>query len=361
MTGGRILYAREESSGGNDTNLWECRVRSGSGKPRDKPERVTQWADEEIHALNASADGKVLSVLKHTARGRIELGELADGGTRINAFRPLTNEEAVGYPTAWTADSKSVLMWYRHNDQISIYKQAIDEQTAERLNTGTQDAGVPRLSPDGASILYVSFPRTGPTKPFRLMRIPVDGGIPQFVLELRKWENYQCGRAPDSCIVVELSDDDTRSFITAFDPIKGRGKLLRTVPSALRPGYIGNADDLSPDGKMYTIARDAGTDTRIQLVSLKNSIPDREVLVKGWTNFSNLDWAPDGKGIYCGIVSPNSRTLLYVDLKGAVYVLKQYRGGRGLGLFWGLSSPDGRYIAIPGGSVEGNVWMLRGF
>jgi serine/threonine protein kinase/Tol biopolymer transport system component len=357
-TGGQILYARQESSGGNGTNLWECRVRSGSGKPSDKPERVTEWADSEIDTLNASADGKALSVLKHTTRGRVELGELADGGTRISAFRPLTNDESVGLPTGWTADSKAVLLMYQHNDQTGIYRQAIDQQTAERLNTGPQNAWLPRVSPDGA-ILYLSNPRTGPSKP-RLMRIPVDGGVPQFVMELgNNVEDYQCGSVRDSCIVVEHSDYGNQLFLTAFDPMKGRGKLLKTVPRA-RPPSKPNGEDASLDGKVYAIARDAGSDTRIQLISLSNATPDREVLVKGWTNIDSLDWAADGKGLYCGSVSQNSRTLLYVDLKGAVHVLKQYTG-RGLRWFWGIPSPDGRYIAIPGGSVDGNVWMLRGF
>ncbi len=354
VTGGRILYARQESRSGEDANLWECRVRSGSGKPSDKPERVTQWVDTGIDMLNASADGKALSVLKHTTHARIELAELTDGGTRISASRALTNDEALGYPSAWTADSKAVLLTYAQNDRLDVYKQVIDERTAERLNTGLQNAYQPRVSPDGTWILYTSSARTGPTKPARLMRIPVDGGVPQSVLDLRHRFNYQCGSVPNSCIVVEPSDDGNQLFLTAFDPLKGRGKLLKTVPSAFRPG------DVSPDGKMYAIAGDAGSDTRIQLVSLSKGAPDREVLLKGWTNIYSLDWAPDGKGIYCGSVSANLRTLLYVDLKGAVHVLKQYRG-RGPGFFWGIPSRDGRYIAIPGGSVDGNAWMVEGF
>jgi eukaryotic-like serine/threonine-protein kinase len=356
VTGGRILYA--ESSGVDDANLWKCSVRSGSGKPRGKPERVTQWVDTQIDRLNASADGKIFSVLKHTTHQQMELGELADAGTRIRAFRPLTNDEALGYPSAWTADSKAVLLTYSHNDQIGIYKQAIDEQAAERLDTGPQNASLPRVSPDGAWILYISS--AGPTKPARLRRIPVDGGVPQFVLDASNLDNYQCGSAPDSCIIVEHSVDGNKLLITAFDPMKGKGKLLKTLPRVLRPGGYGNADDVSPDGKMYALATDSGSDTRIELVSLSNATPDREVLVKGWTNIYALDWASDEKGIYCGSVSPKFRTLLYVDLKGPVHVVKQYRGS-GPGFFWGIPSPDGRYIAIPGGSVDGNVWMLGGF
>ena len=81
--------------------------------------------------------------------------------------------------------------------------------------------------------------------------------------------------------------------------------------------------------------------------------------MKGWPNLTGLDWSPDGKGLYCGSVSPQSRTLLHVDLKGNARVLWQYKAEGGT--IWGVPSPDGRYLAILGGVTNANVWMLEGF
>ena len=60
-----------------------------------------------------------------------------------------------------------------------------------------------------------------------------------------------------------------------------------------------------------------------------------------------------------------------MDLKGRAQVLRQYKGvGSGtvdnmatveLDDTWGVPSPDGRYIAIYGGALNSNVWMLEGF
>jgi len=81
--------------------------------------------------------------------------------------------------------------------------------------------------------------------------------------------------------------------------------------------------------------------------------------VKGWPNLTGLDWSPDGKGFYCGSVSPQSRTLLYVDLNGNARVLWQYKATGGQ--IWAVPSPDGRHLAIRGDVINSNAWMLEGF
>ena len=81
--------------------------------------------------------------------------------------------------------------------------------------------------------------------------------------------------------------------------------------------------------------------------------------MKGWPNLTGLDWSPDGKGFYCGSVSPQSRTLLYVDLNGNARVLWQYKATGGQ--IWAVPSPDGRHLAIRGDVINSNAWMLEGF
>jgi len=317
--------------------------------------------------LSASADGKRLAVLEQTSQGQIELGELTASGTRIKDPQRLTNDEAFGYPSDWTPDSAAVLLTYNHNGLSKIFKQPIAQHAAEPLATGPLDAYLPHVSPDGEWIIYMAAPRTSPHTPQRLMRVPVKGGVPEFVLEARNWIDHWCGHAPASCVVTERSQDRKWRNITAFDPLKGRGKLLRTIPEDAPNGdagpFIGSdkrpTEALSADGLTYAVARNGEDDTRIQLLSLSNG-PDREIVVKGWINMTGMDWAPDSKGLYCGSASPQGRTLLYVDLKGTAQILRQYKGV-GNGNIWGVPSPDGRYIAILGGTVSSNVWMLEGF
>jgi len=180
--------------------------------------------------------------------------------------------------------------------------------------------------------------------------------VPQLVLETKGWREFVCARAPASlCVVLEASQDEKHLTLTAFDPLKGRGKVLRTIenPTAKFFGV-----SLSPDGTTLALSRTGEAEIPIRLLSLSDG-SDREFTVKGWSNVTGLDWSADGKGFYCGSVSPQSRTLLYVDLKGNARVLWQYKGTGGA--IGGVPSPDGRYVAIGALVTNSNVWMLEGF
>ena len=287
------------------------------------------------------------------------MGELTGGGTRMSPPRRLTNDEASDEPTAWTPDSKAVLFTSNRNGKYGVFKQAISQDTAEPVLTGPQDATLPRLSPDGAWILYVEVPKTavGPSTPLRLMRVPVSGGAPQLVLETRNWRGHGCASARSTlCVLEEASQDEKQVTLTAFDPLKGRGKVLRTIQKDPTAQF---ASGLSPDGITFAISKGGDAEIHIRLLSLSGGA-DREFTVKGWpSNYDGVDWSSDGKGLYCGSVSPQSSTLLYVDMKGNARVLWQFKGTGGS--IWGVPSPDGRYLAILGSVNNSNVWMLEGF
>jgi len=357
---GRIVYARQESPGSSDANLWQIAVDARLGTPTGKPKRVTQWVgSHRLGSLYASADGKRLTLQRTTFHGQVYLGALAAGGTRLNALQRLTHDEAVDAPTAWTADSKTVLFASDRNGSWRIFKQGIGQETAEPVDIGQQRADSAGISSDGAWILYheLSEPAAGPSAPDRLMRIPVNGGLPQLVLETKGLNDFDCARAPASlCVVLELSQDQNRFAITAFDLFKGRGTLLRTVDKDPLTDYY--ASDLSPDGAAFAISRTSEPEIHIHLLSLSGG-SDRRITVKGWPNIKGLNWSADGKGFYCGSVSTEASTLLYVDLKGNARVLWQNKGVSGQ--IWGVPSPDGRYLAIRGDVFNSNVWMLENF
>jgi hypothetical protein len=90
--------------------------------------------------------------------------------------------------------------------------------------------------------------------------------------------------------------------------------------------------------------------------------PERDIRVKGWPGFRTLDWAPDGKGMYCGTLTAQGGTLLYVDLDGNAQVVWQQRGTASSWFgIWGVPSPDGRYLAIMTEVMESNIWMIESF
>ena len=347
---GRIVYARKG-------NLWQVGIDNHTGKATGSPKRMTQWAGASVVGLSASADGKRLALLKQTSQSQVYLGELAAGGTRMNPPRRLTNDEAFDYPTAWTPDSKAVLFTSNRNGTSSIFKQGISQESSELVVTEPQDVDLPRLSADAAWIIYREWPRTRDSAPFRLMRIPASGGVPQVVLETPDTTDFGCARAPASlCVILEPSHDQKQLMIAAFDPLKGSQNVLRTIEKDPSDNYFGQP---SPDGSTVAISSDAGKpEIHIRLLSLSGG-SDREITVKGRPKLTGLEWAPDGRGLYCGSVSPQDSTLLYVDLKGNARELWQYKALNNLQL-WGVPSPDGRYLAIAGSTSNSNVWMLEG-
>jgi eukaryotic-like serine/threonine-protein kinase len=354
---GRVVYSRQESAGLNDANLWQIGIDGHAGTPIGEPQRITQSAGSAFSDFSASADGKRLALVKTTFQGQVYLGELRAGGTRMATPRRLTNKEAIDQPTAWTPDSKAVLFQSDRNGTWGIFKQVITQDTAEPVVTGPQNAYLPRLSPDGAWILYLEAPKTwGPSTPMRLMRIPVGGGAPQPVLETRNFPDFRCARAPASfCVVSGASPDGKQFTLAAYDPLKGIGKVLRTIQNDPTNPFVGGG--ISPDGTTFALVRRGEPEIHIRLLSLSGE-PDRELTLKGWPNLTGLDWSPDGKGVYCGSVAPQGQTLLYVDLKGNANVLWRYGSD---GEIWGVPSPDGRYLAIHAYATNSNVWMLENF
>lgn len=351
---GRVVYA---VGGALDKgSLWQVGVDGRSGKPSSKPTRVNQWADSFIRNLSASADGKRLTFLKGTFSAQAYLGELSAGGTRMNPPRRLTNDEANYSPFSWTADSKAVLFGSDRNGTWGIFKQGINQDAAEAVVTLPQGVGLGfgRLSPDGAFVLYMETPRAG-SAPSRLMRIPANGGVPQLVLETKGGESFDCARAPaDLCVLYEASEDRKDILLTAFDTLKGRGRLLRTVEN---PSAQFLWSGLSPDGSTFALSQAGEAEIHIRLLSFSGSA-DREITLKGWPYLTALDWSADGKGFYVGSGASQGPTLLYTDLNGNAKVLWQFKGA---GDTWGVPSRDGRYLAIRGDVFNSNVWMLEGF
>jgi WD40 repeat protein len=215
-----------------------------------------------------------------------------------------------------------------------------------------------RLSADGAWVLYREWPKTaGPSTPIPLLRIPVGGGVPQPVLESRNPQYCGCARAPASlCVVLEASPDDKLLTLSAFDPLKGSGKVLTTFAKDSSRYY---ACALSPDGSTFALSKTGEAKIHIRLLPLSGG-SESDITVKGWPNLAGyLEWSPDGKGLYLNSVSPQTGTLLYVDLKGNAKPLWQKKGQMFGG--WSIPSPDGRYLAIMGTVYNSNVWMLEGF
>jgi Tol biopolymer transport system component len=181
---GRILYTRPEAAPNNsDTNLWALKVDAKTGKAQSRPRPITNLPGFQMRNISLSSDGKKVTLQKTSYRHDIYIGRWQGGG-QLEAPRRLTSDERSNVPFAWTQDSKSVIFTSDRTGVSAIYRQQIDQNLAELIPTGPESVGLPRVSPDGSSIVYFAYPDTQypwQSRFIRLMRVPVSGGARQTV------------------------------------------------------------------------------------------------------------------------------------------------------------------------------------
>jgi Tol biopolymer transport system component len=244
------------------------------------------------------------------------------------------------------------------NGHWGVFKQTLDQDSAEALVTGAQNAEAdsPRISPDGTWLLYQELAeKTERLWPMaRLMRIPVNGGPPELVFSARFYNSHRCSQGAESnlCVFAEQTSDGKWLVFSALDPISGRGRELAKFATDPLGFYHW---DLSPDGKRIAILK-AG-ENQIHVLPLSSGVV-RDVTVKGWTGFNSLDWSSDGKGFFIGNLSGGSATLIYVDQAANARPLWHQKSTTGT---WGVPSRDGRQLAILGQEFNANLWMMENF
>jgi Tol biopolymer transport system component len=198
---------------------------------------------------------------------------------------------------------------------------------------------LPRVTPDGNSIVFLNVDQSKRT----LQIVPIAGGTPKSLMEVEgRVADLRCSRA-GVCTIAQRQD---KGFILfELNLSKGRGReIYREVESFKTP-------DISPDGKWLAVP--AGT--KIVIRSFLTGAVVREIPVRGATNLTSLDYAPDGKGFFSGETLDAEVRQLFIDLSGKASVLWRQAGSPGI---WGVPSPDGRYLALMMSTDDANAYMV---
>jgi Tol biopolymer transport system component len=196
----------------NDSNVWWVKIDSQTGKPADTPTRLTS-SPGSVQLIGAAADGKRLAYLKEGWQPDVYVARLEANGTKLRTPQRLTLDERRDLPWAWTPDSKQVLFGSDRDGAFHIFRQSPDQATPELLVGGRQQSMLTRLTPDGTQIVYLqyrqAFDNSGVV---RMMRIPVNGGPPQLVLESPAITNLQCARLPSTLCLYSQVEEQRLTF-----------------------------------------------------------------------------------------------------------------------------------------------------
>jgi serine/threonine protein kinase len=363
---GRLLYQvvdpSSRSTSIQDTcNFWTLKLDTLTGKPIEKPKRLTAWTGFCLSSANVTADGTRLAFLESSGdHGTSYIADLAWGGTRLLNQTHFTLEEADDAITDWTADSKTTIVIHNRGDHYELYKQALKQETPESIVKATPDLLENAVvSPDGKWVILQVWPISGnPSRLVPVMRVPITGGLPEQLFRVREGSLISCSRAASNlCTVAEQSDDRTGMIITAFDPAKGRGHEIARFeidPNIDTSRYLQGR--ISPDGTLLVALR--GQRGPIEIRSLHGGSM-KVIHPKGVDNTLIVSWAADGKGLFVTNGTKEGSELLYMDLRGNTRLLwKSASLGRRC---FGVPSPDGRHLAINDMQQSANMWMMENF
>ena len=349
-------------------NLWELPIDSRTGGASGGMKRLTNLpVGADVTYLYPTSDGKRISALRMLGSISVYVADLEAAGKSISSPIRLTATEGWNNAPVWDADSRALFFESNRDGRLHIFRQEISGDTAGPVATGSAEASAPVVSPDGAFLLYVTPAHAmvgGSTTPVQLMRVPRAGGTPQVVLSTHLIDSPRCARAPANlCAIAEPAPDRKHVIFTAFDPLQGRGRELARIDSDPDADY---GWDLSPDGAgiafVKRVPRSDGkifsSEGPIHILPLNGAAP-REIRVKGMDVFREyVDWAADGKGLILSHPTDTDPELVYVDLQGNASVLWRQEGAVPVR---GISSPDGRHLAILCGGADNNVWMMENF
>ena len=355
---GRMVFSLSNGSG-DVINLWEITTDPQTGEPSGKPVKITNWDALAARRPSVSQDANRLVVVKVHRRNDVYVGELKDGGTRLESPTRLTVSESRDTPSAWTSDSKAVLFDSDRTGRSQIFKQALEQEAAEPLLQGPDGETGAQLSPDGAWILYwSSVLGTGasPAATQKLMRLPANGGSPEQVLDIPGdiAADFHCPfHPPGSCVLSRWE----RGWLIfdALDPVHGRGKELARTKLGAPSAYASLS--VSPDGSWVAFASQDQLPEQVRIIDLRKAT-ERNLQLSHGLSIWNLSWAVDGNAIFAaGSLAGN--LIIRIELDGKTSVLLN----RGRNHFLGhpCPSPDGRHLAFGQLAFESNAWLLENF
>ena len=361
LADGRIVFSMSELAPNQfDTNIWTIDADQNSGRPRGKPNRVTNWSGYAVGNFSASVDGSEIALERARTQEVIKISEFLTRTGKLGPQRKSGLDSWDRSAEVWSPDSHSLLFGSRHGAGRFIYEQSLEDAKPETLISGSQSYRSPIFSPQGDWLLFGAYDEGSPSaEAIRLLRMPSKGGPYSVVLPTLNaakdgWDKgYDCAVFPSNLCVADEVKPGLVTFYS-LDPIRGLGAKLASVefPKALESW------SLSPDGEQIVLT--AASADRLVILNLKSGdVRSLEPRMEG-QNCQVLQvpkWASNSQSIYFGCFREGWQ-IVRTNLSGKAEAITKAAGG------WAhapLPSPDGKHLAYTERLWESNVVMLKNF
>jgi Tol biopolymer transport system component len=296
----------------DSVQLWEVMVPSGEtrrvtndlnsyhgvGMTADGTTLVTQLVEDIFHMWNLAPDGSdpvriTTNVsgndgngLAWTPNGRLVYDTVSGGNLEIwsvNAdgtdARQLIANDALNAGPVVSADGKYLVYMSTLSTTVNVWRANPDGSNPVQLTHGSLDVE-PRLSPDGAWVLYVDA-QTG-----SLYRIPIEGGEATLVREKRGNTGEV---SPDGRLIMASAlDADSRRMILEIFPFDG-GEPLYTFDL----GEEMENPHWSPDGRFVTYVHAENDVENLWRIPMEGGEPEQRTHFDA-DHIREFAWSPDG-------------------------------------------------------------------
>jgi eukaryotic-like serine/threonine-protein kinase len=352
---GRLLFLRYQPHFVETADqLWEVKTDLATGRFIESPYLIANPVDQpatDIYGMSTTTDGKRVMVLRRSDQDAVFVGDFDKSLPKISNIRRLTFDERASYPHAWTSDSHAVIFESNRNKTWDLFKQDIKQYTPEPIVATSLAEVLPHTTPDSHWILYSAGPKIAHGA-YKLMRVPVEGGVPEAVSTGGLWEEIRCPLGRGKWCVLRTSITHEYYVFYQLDPVRGRGRELTRTRWA--PGVTEDWD-ISPDGTQVAIPNHSAREARIRLVAMEpapNAPRERELVLEGLSGLRSLVWAADGSGWFVSVDTTIGNRLLYVYLDGRYRSLGDIQG-------WAVPAPDGRRVAFLDRTIATNAWLIE--
>jgi eukaryotic-like serine/threonine-protein kinase len=143
----------------------------------------------------------------------------------LSNIHPVTEDESVNFPHAWTPASRAVIFESNRNGPFDLFKQGVNQEDVEPLVTTTTDKYLAQVSPDRRWLLYDSSKSMG-SKGRTLMRVPISGSnaevVPTGNIDPAE---FRCALPGGKRCVIRWTENRQYVF-SELDPVRGVGAEL---------------------------------------------------------------------------------------------------------------------------------------